>query len=281
MGTLLLMILLTVLYVFLIAPGRKPKEKSADFLGLSYAHRGLHTRDQAIPENSLSAFIKAASEGYAIELDVQLTSDGVPVVFHDESLKRMTGDRRYLRDLTLEKIKQLHLGETMDEIPTLFEVLTAVHGRVPILVELKPLKNKKVLCESVLREFQNYDGLWCVESFDPTIIGWFRKHAPRVVRGILTMPRLEYREKVKWPYPFILSNVLTNCIARPHFIAHGKGPQSLSVRMSYFLGAAPFVWVVTDEDDSSWYMYRNLSVIFEHYRPKPRFRRRKGEKAED
>ena len=280
MGTLIIMILLTALYVFLIAPGRKPKEKSAEFLGLCYAHRGLYTEDQSIPENSLSAFRNAALEGYAIELDVQLSNDGEAVVFHDESLRRMTGDRRYLQDLSLEKLKMLRLKDTEEQIPTLTEALAAIGGKVPVLVELKPIAKKYDLCQKVIDAFAEYDGLWCIESFDPTIVGWFKRHAPQVVRGVLTMSRKEFKEELKSPYPFLLSNVMANFIARPHFVAHGKGAQSISVRMSYFLGAAPFMWTLTDGDDASWYMYRNLSVIFEHFRPKPRFRRRKGEKAD-
>ena len=280
MGTLIIMILLTALYAFLIAPGRKPKEKSAEFLGLSYAHRGLYTEDQSIPENSLSAFRNAALEGYAIELDVQLSNDGEAVVFHDESLKRMTGDRRYLKDLSLEKLKTLRLKETEEGIPTLAEALEAIGGRVPVLVELKAIDKKYDLCKKVVEAFEGYEGLWCIESFDPTIVGWFKRHMPKIVRGLLTMSRKDFKEELKSPFPFLLSNVMANFIARPHFIAHGKGAQSLSVRMSYFLGAAPFMWTLTDGDDASWYMYRNLSVIFEHFRPKPRFRRRKGEKTE-
>jgi len=280
MGTLIIMILFTALYAFLIAPGRKPKEKAADFLGLSYAHRGLYSKDQSVPENSLSAFRAAALNGYAVELDVQLSADGEAVVFHDESLRRMTGDRRCVKDLSLAKLKQLRLRDTDEQIPTLQEVLAVVDGMVPILVEIKSCADKNRICRSVVHAFEGYEGLWSVQSFDPTVVGWFRRHAPQVVRGILTMPRIDFKEKLKWPFPFLLSNVMANFIARPHFIAHGKGPQSLSVRMSVFLGAAPFVWTINDGDDASWYMYRNLSLIFEHYRPKPRFRRRKGEKAE-
>ena len=280
MGTLLLMILLTALYVFLIAPGKRPKEKSADFLGLSFAHRGLYTEDQSIPENSVSAFRNAVLEGYPIELDVQLSEDGEAVVFHDDSLRRMTGDRRSVKDLTLEKLKMLRLKETEESIPTLREALAAVGGKVPLLVELKHIDRKEQLCRAVMKAFEGYEGLWCVESFDPTILRWFKKHASHIVRGILVMPRKEFQETLKRPFPFLLSNVMANFLARPHFIAHGKGAQSISVRMSVFLGAAPFVWTLNDGDDSSWYMYRNLSVIFEHFRPKPRFRRRKGEKAD-
>ena len=124
----ILLVFLTALYVFLISPGWKPREKGADFLGLNYAHRGLHTRDSSIPENSLPAFRLAAEKGYAAELDVRLTADGIPVVFHDESLRRMTGDRRNLKDITLERLQDLKLLETQEKVPTLQEVLGVIEG---------------------------------------------------------------------------------------------------------------------------------------------------------
>ncbi len=280
MATLLLMVLLTALYVFLIAPALRPRKRASEFLGLSYAHRGLHTKDGSVPENSLAAFHLALKEGYAIELDVRLSADGEAVVFHDESLRRMTGDRRSVKDLTLEKLKALRLLETEETIPTLLEVLALVAGKVPLLVEVKQTENSAALCEKVLTAFEDYDGLWCVESFDPTVLRWFRRHAPKICRGQLTASRMELKEKLKPPFAFLLANVMGNFLSRPHFLSHGKGALSLSYRMCALLGAAPFVWTVTDEDDLSFYQYRNLSVIFEHIRPRPRFRRRKGEKEE-
>ncbi|BDR58203.1 glycerophosphodiester phosphodiesterase family protein [Xylocopilactobacillus apicola] len=87
-----------------------------------FAHRGFHLTE---PENSMAAFaaaIKMKAEG--IETDVHLTKDQVPVIMHDESLKRMTGDPRYVNDLTLSQLKELHLENSSEQIPTLFEFLS-------------------------------------------------------------------------------------------------------------------------------------------------------------
>ena len=61
------------------------------------AHRGLH--DQQTPENSLPAFKKAIEKGYAIEIDLQMTKDGVIVVFHDDFLDRMTNGKGNIKEL--------------------------------------------------------------------------------------------------------------------------------------------------------------------------------------
>ena len=66
----------TAIPLALIFPGRATKRQKAPFWGMNFAHRGLHTRDKSIPENSLPAFERAAHEGYGMELDVQLSKDG-------------------------------------------------------------------------------------------------------------------------------------------------------------------------------------------------------------
>ena len=77
--------------VYAVAPGHLSRQSRSAFRGVNYAHRGLHSRDRSIPENSLSAFRQAAQEGYGIELDVRLSEDGKVVVFHDDTLDRVCG----------------------------------------------------------------------------------------------------------------------------------------------------------------------------------------------
>ena len=78
-------------FAFLVAPGRATRAQKAPFLYRKYAHRGLHTEDGTVPENSLPAFRAAAEAGYAVEMDVHLTADDQLVVFHDDTLERMCG----------------------------------------------------------------------------------------------------------------------------------------------------------------------------------------------
>ncbi len=277
MIVLIIIIILTGLYLFIIAPGYKPREKGAEFLGLNYAHRGLHTRNGSVPENSITAFLLAAEKGYAAELDIRLTADAVPVVFHDGALLRMTGDRRNIADIMFDSLSELRLLDTNESIPSLQDVLSAVEGRVPLLIEIKYDPKYRTVCEKTLEVMSSYNGPWCVESFDPRVLKWFRHHAPEIWRGQLVANRKRMKGLIPKPFPFLLANVVLNFISRPHFIAQEKGGTSISVRMCELLGAAPFVWTVEDTDDIGWYEYRNLSVIFQYYSPLPRFRKHKGE----
>ena len=106
-----------------------------DFTRLPIAHRGLHS--PGVPENSLAAFRAAIAAGYGIELDIQPSSDCMPMVFHDYDLIRMCGDEGYVVDRSAADLAELRLLGTAEPIPTLAEVLREVAGRVPLLIEIK------------------------------------------------------------------------------------------------------------------------------------------------
>src|SRR5262245_32223261 len=98
------------------------------------AHRGYHDLNKACWENTLSAFAAAIEKNFTIECDVHLSSDGVPVVFHDHELKRLTGTDGYLRQRTAGELRALRVGGTGDHVPTLAEMLALVAGRVPVVI---------------------------------------------------------------------------------------------------------------------------------------------------
>ena len=108
-------------FAFLVAPGRATRAQKAPFLYRNYAHRGLHTEDGTVPENSLPAFRAAAEAGYAVEMDVHLTADDQLVVFHDDTLERMCGVPGVIDDFTLAELRALRLGDTDCVIPTFAE----------------------------------------------------------------------------------------------------------------------------------------------------------------
>ena len=103
--------------LILLAPGRATKRQKAPFMGMNFAHRGLHNRDKSVPENSLEAFELAAQAGYGMELDVQLSKDGQVVVFHDDTLERVCGVNARVDELSYEELKKLRLCGTEHTIP--------------------------------------------------------------------------------------------------------------------------------------------------------------------
>lgn len=148
------------------------------------AHRGYH--DEENPENSLGAFQRAVDAGYAIELDVHQISDGTLVVFHDETLSRITGKDGYTEQLTKETLSNYYLNGTSFTIPTLEEVLKLVDGKVGLLIEVKNTGKVGKLESALYEILKNYKGEFAIQSFNPFVLEWFYKNAPEIPRGQLS-----------------------------------------------------------------------------------------------
>ena len=255
--------------VFLIAPGHASKRQKAPFFGLNFAHRGLHSPDKSVPENSLEAFRLAAEAGYGAELDVQLTKDGQVVVFHDDTLDRVCGVHGRVDEFSFEELQTMGLCGTAHRIPLFSQVLDTVAGRGPLIVELKTGRRNRELCKKTYALLQDYRGEACIESFDPRIVAWFRFHARDLVRGQLAAPTDEYTKDGRGLLQsYMLSRTLLNFLARPQFIAYKIGFRPLPVRLAELLGAMKVCWTSHGaENEKGW-----DAVSFEFYRPELRYK---------
>jgi len=158
------------------------------------AHRGLHDLSKGIPENSLAAAKAAIAKGYAIELDLQLSDDGVAMVFHDDKLDRLTDEKGRVNRISAAALSALHILGTKERVPTFKDFLELVDGRAPLLIEFKDFSPKVGALEgAAMRELQSYGGEYAVQSFNPASVEWFRQHAPRVRRGQLRTNLLRAR----------------------------------------------------------------------------------------
>ena len=198
----------------------------SDFRGLFYAHRGLYDNLHGVPENSLPAFRAAAEKGYGVELDVQLSSDGQVVVFHDDTLDRVCGVHGNVIDYSLTELRQMKLLDTEETIPLFTEVLDVLsQGAGPVIVELKSGKRNDELCEKTRELLRGYPGVYCVESFDPGIVNWFRKNAPEIIRGQLAMPADHYAAGTNPLLARLLAGCRFSFLNRPDFIAYQVVPR--------------------------------------------------------
>lgn len=150
------------------------------------AHRGLHDFGKGIVENTSAAFAAAIEHGYAIECDLQLTSDGEAVVFHDDHLDRLTEGHGELKDRTAAEMKQLVVRNSTDRVQTLAELLAQVRGQVPLVIELKShWDGDDRLARHAVDILRSYAGPYCLMSFDPDVIAAVRRIAPEIIRGIV------------------------------------------------------------------------------------------------
>lgn len=263
-----LIILLFLIILFLTFPGGKNPEKEKPLYGRSYAHRGLHSKDKAIAENSLTAFKKAVESGYGIELDLQLSADGNVMVFHDDSLKRVCGDDRLLKDVSTKELKTIKLLSTNDTIPEFSEVLALVDGKIPLIVEIKTCKNYAELSKKAYDLLKSYKGDYCIESFDPRIVGWFKKNAKEVLRGQLVTNIGDYGNKLE---AFVLANAFGNFLGRPQFIAHNYIKKSLIIKFieKFTMKVA---WTIRSEKNFEDIAKKTDAIIFEFFQPEKRFK---------
>ncbi len=270
---------LAALVVFWFAPARPTKALCAPFLRRNYAHRGLFSEDQAVPENSLPAFTAAARAGYGIELDVQFTADRKLVVFHDDTLDRMTPGHGYVQDIPWEAMQKLPLKGTPYSAPLFSQMLAAVAAEgknTPLIVEIKSRHTHAgayldALCCAVLAALENYPGPYCIESFDPRVVLRIRRMAPNVLRGQLADSYREYRKTSRPLHAFALSHCVGNVAARPQFIAWGPAPRNWAVRLCAALGAMMVYWTALPEDDAARLQARHDAVIFQWYAPPTRY----------
>jgi glycerophosphoryl diester phosphodiesterase len=207
------------------------------------AHRGLHDAAAGVIENTPQAFSAAVAGHYAIECDVQLSSDGEAMVFHDSTLDRLTVAQGALNARTSDELKRIDFKSTSDRMITLSELCALAAGRVTLVVELKSGFNRDTrLVSRVVEVLKDYTGPVAVMSFDPVLISATRKLAPGLRRGLVAENRSEAD-----PGPGGISGYLRDALdARPQFLAWSVAdlPSAVPLAGRFVLGLPLLTWTV-------------------------------------
>ena len=165
------------------------------------------------------------------------------MIFHDASLKRMCGVDGKIWDYTLEELQKMKLANSNETIPTLEQVLQVVDGKVPLIIEYKMDRVDTKVCELGNAILEKYNGVYCIESFHPFAVKWYREHRPDVIRGQLSQDfaKTDYKGIQYWAMTHLLLNFLT----RPDFIAYNhKDADIFSRRLCAQLGALSVAWTI-------------------------------------
>ena len=268
MGIIVIFLLIAAFYILALRC-RSGHPLLADLRRWRYAHRGLH--GNGVPENSMAAFRLARNKGYGIELDVHLLKDGTLAVIHDSALLRTTGAPGRVEDLTAGDLENYRLEGTEETIPTFGQVLALMNCKAPMIIELKAEGgNHDALAQAVCDALEGYRGLYCIESFDPRCILWLRKNRPHVVRGQLSQNFLKDKTSgLSLPLRLVLTNLLTNFLTRPDFIAYKfEDRKGLSPRMcKEFWRAQPVSWTLRRPEDLNTALQEESIPIFENFEP--------------
>lgn len=263
-----LLLILLMVYVVIVAPRIIGRPNRTPFLGRDYAHRGLFDNGTDAPENSLAAFIKAVEAGYGIELDVQLSKDNVPVIFHDATLVRMCGVKGNVWDYTLEELKRFRLADSKEKIPTLEEALSVINGKSPIIIEYKLDRVQTRVCELSNELLSNYKGAYCIESFHPLALLWYKKNRPDVMRGQLSEEYWKVDAKFRYIHYYAMAYLVTNVASRPDFVAYNhKHYRNLSRRLHALLGGLTVCYTVKSQAEYEEARKHFEIIIFESFIP--------------
>jgi glycerophosphoryl diester phosphodiesterase len=244
----------------------------AAFLQAPIAHRAYHNRVERRPENSPGAIRAAVAAGYGIEIDLQLSADGVAMVFHDERIERLTEAMGMLRDYTAAELGLIRLRDCDDGIPTLTEVLGLIAGRVALLVEIKDQTDRMAETDGQLETataaaLASYQGPVAVMSFNPHSIAHMARLAPELARGLTTSA---YDPKAWAPLPVETCDRLraipdydpTLCSFISHEAADLAAPRVAELKAQ---GAAVLCWTIKSAEAEAKARRIAQNITFEQY----------------
>jgi glycerophosphoryl diester phosphodiesterase len=246
-----------------------PQTRRLDWLvARPIAHRGLHNKSRGIIENTASAFAAAIAGNYTIECDLQVTVNGEAVVFHDDSLGRLTGENELVRMKTAKELQLIAFRDSGDRIQTLAELLDQVGGKVPLVIELKShWKGDVALATRALKVLEPYRGPYALMSFDPDMIAAVTELSPRTVRGIIAdravhpyYNNLPVERRIGLRYFTHLAHT------RPHFLSYYFRDLPFAPVQQFRAAGFPVItWTIRSREEESQALRYCDQVTFESY----------------
>jgi len=241
------------------------------------AHRGLHDRQNGVIENSTTAFGRAIKKGYGIECDLQLSGDGVPMVFHDDFLDRLAGQKGAVAKLSAGQMSHISLtGSKNNDCPQVFaELLEQVAGKVALVVELKNQIDKRnaELAQSAVQAAKNYQGPLAFKSFNPVLLSRVRKEGFSGPMGIIVSRFTieEFKDEPVKPgagQRFFLRHLLHYPKTRFDFISASHTALKLpAIRIFRHFGLPVMSWTIRSVETERAIRGLADQLVFENYLP--------------
>ena len=236
------------------------------------AHRGLHDASSGLIENTAGAVRGAIEAGYGVEVDVQISGDGEAMVYHDDTLGRLTEGNERLDRLTGAALKRVAFRSSSEHMITLSDLCDLVGGRATIVIELKSrFDGDERLASRVAEILGAYKGPAAPMSFDPRQVMVLRQKAPRLPCGIVAA---KYRPHPYWDLMpgwmrHGMGYLLTGLVARPQFVAYAVAdlPALAPSFARRILGLPLLAWTVRTEAERQRAARFADQMIFEEFRP--------------
>jgi glycerophosphoryl diester phosphodiesterase len=246
-----------------------PQMRALDWLtARPIAHRGLHNLSSGIVENTQSAFSGAIIQNYAIECDLQLTADDEAVVFHDETLQRVTERTGWVRDFSTRELKSATFKHGTDRMQTLAELLEQIAGGVTLVIELKShFDGNTALATRALKVLADYNGPYCLMSFDPDMISAVAAQSPDTVRGITADRTTDaYYRMLPFAKRMNIRHFEHLEKTRPHFISYYFRDLPFAPVQAIRAAGHPIItWTIRTKDEERQARRYSDQVTFESY----------------
>lgn len=266
-------VLVYIALLYLTAPSsdiKLMKERLDAMTSVCFAHKGLYKKDQTVPENTIPAFKAALAHGYGIDCDVQLTWDGQAVCFCDQHMRMACGIDELMVSFNYEHLEKLKLFGTEERMPLLSEALELIAGKTPMIIEVKSSSQRSIgkTCSAIYDLLKDYKGAFCIASYDPHILKWFRLNAPDVLRMQASKPYFDWRENDRNVIRcLIMSRFLCNVLSRPHLLAYAIGPVNAGFKLALKNGAPLVLFTANKRHQHAELLGRCSTLIFEDYLP--------------
>ena len=238
------------------------------------AHRGLHDAGRGVIENTRAAARAAIDRGYAIECDVALSADGHPMVFHDDTLDRLTAASGPLAARTRAELETIEITGGGETIPSLADFLALVAGRVALVIELKSTfgpRPDEALVARVASLLATYPGPVVTKSFDPRLVAAANRMMPAIAHGIVAdaCRDPEWRTMTTALDRFRLRHLLHAGWSRPAFVSWCVGdfpaPGPWIARRVF--GLPVMTWTVRTPADRRRAALHADQIVFEGFDP--------------
>ena len=231
---------------------------------LHFAHSGLH--NELMPANSLSAIVAAADAGYGVEIDIQVTKDGVPFIIHEDNALSDTGVDLFIPNALSEHVAILSFKRGGEQLCTLADVMRELGPDVPLLLDIKQTKRVRHTVESVVKIISHRQNTSAIQSFQPTTVRYAKKMLPNIAVGQLGE---ESNDSMGLIQTFQTDTLITNYLTKPDFIGMYL-PMLRRKITTYWRNRleCPFLgWTVVDEEDVELCRELGVSMVFERVRP--------------
>ncbi|MFY9952339.1 glycerophosphodiester phosphodiesterase family protein [Bradyrhizobium sp.] len=238
------------------------------------AHRGLHNRARGIVENMPAAAQAAIAGNFAIECDIQLTSDGEAMVHHDDELGRLTEGSGALLGKTAAELKGVAFRDTPERMMTLGDLCSLVAGRVPLVIEVKShFDGDRRLVSRMAEVLASYPGPTVGMSFDPDHVVGLRELIPARPRGIVAERHYTAGD---WPQASSaqrrgMTHMRHFFRTQPDFVAYwiDELPAVAPWIARNIFGCPLLTWTVRTSDQRQRAARHADQMIFEGFRPEP------------